>query len=343
MCRQAIALICSEVFIAVFSIGVVAAADTGTTTASFLDIPVGAAPASVGSAYSARATDAYAPVWNPAGLSFLDGIRVSGTELSYLQGVNYEYFGLAIPLGAPPEPEKSGPPPPRSGLGVSVQYLGSGSIAGYDVNGLSTGNFSTTFAAYSFAFAQPVSNDWSLGVTGKYITESISNTSGNALAIDLGTLYKVTDRLAIAGVLANVGSSVKLVDQSDPLPFEGRFGIAYQANSRLNISTETVYRESNPVGLRAGLEWVEQKIFIVRVGGDTSHTNGLSALSALTVGAGIRLAGQEFSYAWVPYGDLGNTNYFSLDLRFGGSGQPERRARRPVQSDEHLRELDEIK
>ena len=43
-------------------------ASSGTEGASFLDIPVGAEPAALGSAYTALATNAYAPVWNPAGL-----------------------------------------------------------------------------------------------------------------------------------------------------------------------------------------------------------------------------------------------------------------------------------
>ena len=41
---------------------------SGTEGASFLDIPVGAGPAALGGAYTALATDAYAPIYNPAGL-----------------------------------------------------------------------------------------------------------------------------------------------------------------------------------------------------------------------------------------------------------------------------------
>src|SRR3954465_648025 len=71
---------------------------SGTEAASFLDIPVGAAPAAVGSAYTARATDAYAPVWNPAGLAFTDAPRLSATPLAYLAGIHYEYVGAAVPI-----------------------------------------------------------------------------------------------------------------------------------------------------------------------------------------------------------------------------------------------------
>ena len=39
---------------------------SGTEGASFLDIPVGAGPAALGSDYSAAAADAYCPIYNPS-------------------------------------------------------------------------------------------------------------------------------------------------------------------------------------------------------------------------------------------------------------------------------------
>src|SRR5579872_802687 len=66
-------------------------ASSGTEGASFLDIPVGAGPAALGAAYSALATDAYAPTWNPAGLGFVTDNEFSGQHLSYLESINYEY------------------------------------------------------------------------------------------------------------------------------------------------------------------------------------------------------------------------------------------------------------
>src|SRR5258706_2391490 len=92
-------------------------AGSGTEAASFLDIPVGAGPASLGSAYTALANDAYAPVWNPAGLGFLSSTQIAGQHLSYLESINYEYLSLVHPLGK------------KNGLGVSAQYLGTGDIA----------------------------------------------------------------------------------------------------------------------------------------------------------------------------------------------------------------------
>src|ERR1700761_5306433 len=74
-------------------------ASVGTEGAAFLDIPVGAGPAALGSAYTALATDAYAPVYNPAGLGFVTAPELSGEHLSYLQSMDYEFGSFVMPLG----------------------------------------------------------------------------------------------------------------------------------------------------------------------------------------------------------------------------------------------------
>src|SRR5258708_5020871 len=73
-------------------------ASGGSSGAAFLEIPVGAAPAALGSAYSALAYDAYAPTWNPGGLGFVDGTQLAGQHLSYLESINYEYASLVHAL-----------------------------------------------------------------------------------------------------------------------------------------------------------------------------------------------------------------------------------------------------
>jgi hypothetical protein len=95
------------------SVGLQAA---GTSSASFLDIPVGAGPAAMGSAYSALATDAYAPVWNPGALGFIDSTQIAGQHVAYLESISYEFLSFVHPLI------------PGDAIGVSAQYLGSGDI-----------------------------------------------------------------------------------------------------------------------------------------------------------------------------------------------------------------------
>src|SRR5438105_2223756 len=113
-------------FISLYLIATVARAGwcaSGTEGASFLDIPVGGAPAALGSAYTAQATDVYAPVWNPAGLGFLDTVEFTGTHLSYISPVHYEHVSFVMPLKKDHEAATS-----PAGFGASIQYLGTGDI-----------------------------------------------------------------------------------------------------------------------------------------------------------------------------------------------------------------------
>src|SRR4051812_11991930 len=71
---------------------------SGTEAAAFLDIPVGAQPASLGGAYTAWATDAYAPLWNPAGLGRIRATQLAAQHLSYLDSINYESISAAWPF-----------------------------------------------------------------------------------------------------------------------------------------------------------------------------------------------------------------------------------------------------
>src|SRR5471030_2939425 len=88
----------------------------GSEGAAFLEIPVGAGPAALGSAYTALAQDAYAPIYNPAGLGFLPATQIAAQHLSYLESIDYEFLSFVHPLAE------------GKAFGLSAQYLGSGEI-----------------------------------------------------------------------------------------------------------------------------------------------------------------------------------------------------------------------
>jgi hypothetical protein len=302
---------------------------SGTEGASFLDIPVGGAPAALGSAYTAQATDVYAPVWNPAGLGYLHSVEFTGTHLDYIPPVYYEHAGLVVPVGSPDENGSR-----RGGLGASIQYLGTGSLDARDDQGNSIGSFTSAFAAYSLAYGERITDTISLGATAKLITEKISDASASAYAADFGLLYKPSAKFSLGAVVANIGSAIKFVDQSDPLPLAGRLGATYQLYPEWDISAESVYRETGLISGSFGLEWRCGEYLSFRGGYNTAHTKELGGGSGFTAGVGFFFWGQEFSYAWVPMGDLGQTNYFSLVFRWDTKARPERPRLKKAEDDE---------
>jgi hypothetical protein len=298
-------------------------ASSGTEGASFLDIPVGAGPASMGAAYSALANDAYASTLNPGGLGFLPSTQFAAQHLSYIDSVYYEHLSFAVPLPRSSNCLNS-ETCPGSALGGSIQYLGSGDINGTDVNANPTGTFSTHYAAYNLSYGRSLTDKLSLGVTGKLINAKIDNVSANAYAADFGSMYRASDKLTLAAVLTNLGTKLTFLDQSDSLPLAFHLGAAYRLTNQWNMSAEGVYPQTGLASAHFGLEWQPLQMIAIRAGYRTDTVKELGAMAGFTTGVGLHAFGQEFAYAWVPAGDLGNTHYFSLLVHLGEADRAKR-------------------
>jgi hypothetical protein len=280
-------------------------ASVGTEGAAFLEIPVGARPAALGGSYSALANDAYAPVLNPAGLGFLNSTELAGQHLSYISPNYYEFGSFVHPLSK------------GKALGVSAQYFTTGDIPGTNLDGSSFGTFSNHYGAYALAYGQAVTDSLALGASAKWINAALADVSANAYAADLGALFKASESLSLAATLTNMGTNLKFLQEGDPLPMEGHLGAAYKVSNSFLLTAEGVYGRNSAGSGHFGMEWRPIEMVALRTGYRTDTLKGLSPLAGLTTGVGLNIWGQEFSYAWLPMGDLGNTQYFSLLIKFG--------------------------
>lgn len=287
------------------------AAASGTEGASFLDIPAGGRPAALAGAYSALATDAYAPVWNPAGLGFVPGAQLAAMHADYDDIGGYEFASFVHPLGA------------RGGLGVSAQYFHADRADSLDLNGDQLGTYSSYYGAYSLAYGFAVNEQLSIGAAAKLIDARLADVSARAGAGDAGALYRVNERLAFAAVASNLGGRLKFLEQSDELPRNYRLGVHLSPLAQLSLVQETVYDRTELLSGRFAAEWRPLDAIAVRAGYRTDTARRLSALGGLTTGVGLKVWGQRFDYAWLPMGDLGSTQYFSVVLAFG-AGRRER-------------------
>ena len=282
---------------------------SGTEGASFLDIPVGGRPAALGGAYSALATDAYAPVWNAAGLGFLPSTQVSGMHLEYPASSAYEFASVVHPLGS------------GNGVGFAAQYFHLDQSTGRDANGNDIGSFTSHYGAYSLSFGHSFNKEFSIGAAVKLIDARIADVSARAVAADFGGLYRFNDHLAAAAVAANLGSRLTFLQQGDQLPQNYRLGVVYGPAKTVDVAVETAYAQTALVSGRFGVEWRPAAPIALRAGYRTDTTSRLSAVAGLTTGFGLAVAGQRFDYAWLPMGDLGQTHYFSVVLSFGKEGK----------------------
>jgi hypothetical protein len=266
---------------------------------------VGARPAALGSAYSALANDAYAPAYNPGALGFLLSDEISAMHLSYLDSIHYDYFGYVHPLSI------------SDAVGASLQVFSPGAINGTDINGNSIGSVTGRYGAYSLSYAHTFQERWAVGMTGKIINAAIGDAGADAAAVDAGVLYQANGRLFLAATATNMLGKLSFVNQSDPLPTQFRIGAAYTPDYKWKAVGEIVYETAGLFSFHGGVEWSPVSFLSLRAGIRTDTVVGSSAWAGFTSGIGFHFQGQELDYAWVPLGDLGNTQYLSLTVRFG--------------------------
>lgn len=222
--------------------GVISGQDTSrrviTTAVPFLTIapdPIAGAMGDVGAATDPNANAAH---WNPAKLTFINksaGIAASFTpwlqrfvddmSISYLSG-----FKKIDDVSA---------------FGLAMTYFDLGDIqltdgAGNELNIINPREF-----ALAGTYSRKLGNDFSIGVTGKFIHSNLSGgitvspvtdpKPGTSIAADIGvyyrsrvTLFQKDTQLSFGGVISNLGSKISYnsADEEDFIPTNLRLGSA---------------------------------------------------------------------------------------------------------------------
>ena len=195
---------------------------TGLTGASFLKIGVGARAVAMGSAYTTVRGDVNQMFWNPAGIA-LTGGKTQATfsynqwiaDLSHYSAAISRDFGTYGTWGIG-----------FVAMGVSDIEANRDAIPGF-LQGTYTGfvdprtdaTYKYNDTAVSLSWAYQFTDRLSMGITGKYINQSIDNESANAYAIDAGAIYDIGFKGARIGArINNLGSDIKYYAIPAPLP-----------------------------------------------------------------------------------------------------------------------------
>lgn len=284
----------------------------------------------MGDAFVAIADDAYAIVYNPAGLANMD--HASATfdyaDLYNLGLLKNSFLGAVFPT--------------RWGThGLSYKGLRV-DLPGFD-EGQVFGLTETTLGySYAYNFGQ-----FSLGTTAKYfdLNSDFALGTGTGFGLDLGAYYQVSDRWSIGGSVQNIFSNIRFgTGTSEAVPTSWRLGTALRLSERWNVTGEYAGISGEPVsGLKAGTEyWImrpslqvkgkrrgDQRIFAdegdystkypfalgVRTGIDKQQSGADFLLPTLGFTAGFGPV--RLDYAFVAANkSLGSTHRYSLSYDF---------------------------
>jgi hypothetical protein len=189
------------------------------TAVPFLNISPDSRSGALGDAGVALSPDVNANFWNPSKLAFLedrDAVSISYSPwLRHLvPDVSLSYLSYAHKIDD------------RNTIGASLRYFNLGSIQLVDASQNNQGIYRPSEYSIDFSLARKFGEDFSLGLTGRYIHSDLSNESfatgssqqaqaGNAFAADVSLYYKKTiqefgsDAMFAFGTnISNIGTKI---------------------------------------------------------------------------------------------------------------------------------------
>lgn len=279
-----------------------------------LHIGVGARSMGMGKAYVGLAEDGDALFLNPAGIAKASSFKFSSMYSNLLNDVQY-----TVVSGVAPRDE-------QSAFGVGYVGYQVGDITLRSLSGTSEGTASfgsnVIFISYGTYLSKFLSQAWGkdvlLGGNLKYFSSGAAgdlSSSDTAIDVDLALLVPVntyTDlginaQNVLSTTMARSGDEIAAVYKVGfKATLLGRKEKAWVANDyqTLNIVCDIDFEKNGSVA-HAGAEFWPTQNFALRLGSDAAD---------FTAGAGLRLAGIQFDYAYHSYANIPEnvTHYVSL-------------------------------
>jgi len=152
----------------------------GAAGAQFMKIGIGPRAAGMAGAFGAVADDLTSVFWNPAGLANVRSIQASFNYTSWFAGFDHNFGAIAMPLG--------------DNFTVALHMVSFGSdrieITTID-NPDGIGSYYTVAdVALGATFSGYLTDQFSFGITAKYISNTFASLGAEGIAFDFGTMYE---------------------------------------------------------------------------------------------------------------------------------------------------------
>ncbi|MFC1729290.1 hypothetical protein ACFL6I_03040 [candidate division KSB1 bacterium] len=292
------------------SAGLLKADDRGGYAGAFLRFGLGARAKALGGAFVGYPVDGYSGYYNPAGLTSLQHREVLFSYRDLSLDRTFHYIGFAAPL------------PPMAGLALGWIHAGVDKIDGRDFTGNHTEWFSDSQNGVLFGFGLRPAANFSVGIGGTYLRESLYTITATGFGLNLGVLYRPLPYLSLGLAVRDLGASYSWNTESlyelgssttDRFPTVVTGGTGLELKRYNSILLLDVFKNSkSEPGVRFGIENGTLEIITLRAGMDDGD---------FTAGAGIEFHALEYggfiNYAFgKTENDTDPAHIFSLRILF---------------------------
>lgn len=289
-----------------------------SSTAEFLNFPVGARAVSLGDAVTASPDDAATLFLNPAGLTRLAPYSAVLGRTPYLDSSAHDYWAVSYKGG------------PRGSWGLGMTSFSAGDIQTFDRSGFALGSTSPAdwqgVLGYGRSLPGPAwLAGYSVGGAVKYVSSSLIHTA-HSYSGDLGLLSPGygKGRWGWGMSVTNVAGSLTYDKVSEPLPRMVRWGMAWRARPSL-VATADISRlrgESPFLALGSEYHWsLRNQSSLVFRGGFNGRQGEEAAGDGVNVGMGFAWSGWRFDYTYRGLTLEEPTQAITLSVAFNPKGR----------------------
>lgn len=280
---------------------------SSTSGATILKQFVGGRSSSMGEAFAAVSGDLYCLHYNPAGLYDLKReftcMYFQESDVSF----NYGQIGYGQKLNN------------DEVLAGSLLMYDAGKIEWDDGSGQVSKLSIQRDYLYTAGYSRKITDDFALGLNAKlYSSTLLERYNATAYGLDIGGLYSTPVKgLTLGAVLQNIGTPIKYLETSDPMPTTFRAGAAYemklQQKTRLTVAMDVVKPNDSDTKENVGIECLYNNFFALRAGYKLGYD-----LENYSYGIGFKWQATQIDYGMISRKDLNFIHVVSLTLKMTG-------------------------
>lgn len=287
----------------------------------FLKVEPSARASALAGAFETYTNDPNIIFFNPAGLSTIEGKKVSASFGKHLLDINFGTAAFNMEFKD------------IGWFGIGVKYFNYGTFDYMDENGTATGGtFSANDLMVSLGYSNYLYDEVNYGINVKYIYSGIAEYNSHAVGFDFGLLYMIpSEQMNIALSVNNIGTQVKsYIDTKEKLPLDVRVGISKKLEHlplNLSVSFNNLSEKKDKIvqhfkSFSIGGEFTFSENVLFRIGYNNERRQDLKlgtslGIAGFSAGLGINFLDRySFDYSLSSLGKVGSTHRFNLGYSF---------------------------